>query len=83
LKRGVEPRPKRTHNILAGGRLVAKFVGFKIEVFVAPRGERPSQSVAQFLKIRQRARALVVFAADCRLRDVTMAMSPRIVALAK
>ena len=83
MKRGVEPRPKRTHNILAGGRLVAKFVGFKIEVFVAPRGERPSQSVAQFLKIRQRARALVVFAADCRLRDVTMAMSPRIVALAK
>jgi hypothetical protein len=46
LKRTIELRPKRAYNILTGGRLVAKFVGFKIEVFVAPRGERPTQSVA-------------------------------------
>ena len=43
-------------------------------MFIAPGRERLSQSVAQFLKIRQRARTLVVFATYCRLCHVAMAV---------
>src|SRR5882724_12018900 len=72
LKRVIDFRPKRTHNIFAGGRVIAKFLGLEVEMFVAPRGERASQSVAQFFKIRQRTRTLVIFTANCRLCDIAM-----------
>src|SRR5207253_3151958 len=83
LKRVIDFRPERAHDIFAGGRLIAKLQRLEVEMFVAPGRERLAHGVAQFFNIGQRTRTLVIFTADCRLCDVAMAMSARVIAFPK
>ena len=83
LKVTIDLWPQRVDNIFAGRGSFAKLFRFEIEMFVAPRRDGLTQYASEFPKIRKRARRFIIFAADCGLRHVAMAVPARVVAFPK
>ena len=83
LKRAIDLRPQRVDNIFAGRGSFAKLFYFEIEMFVAPRRDGLTQYASEFLKIGERAGTFIIFAANCALHHVAMAVPAWVVALAE
>src|SRR5438128_12685771 len=78
----VDLRPKRPDNIFAGRRDISKIVCLQIEMSILPRLKRFFDGFSKRNKIIKRSTPFVVLTANRCLRQITMTMAERIIALA-
>src|SRR4029077_11252164 len=72
----------RAHDILAGRWNITKIFRLQIEMSILPGLERFLYCLPERREIVDRATALIVLSADCRLGELTMTVAKRIAALA-
>src|SRR5207247_1241164 len=76
----VDLRPKRAHDVFAGGWDFTKILGLQIEVSVPPRFKRLQHCILHLPEIVECSAAFVVISAHGRLGDIKMTVPVRIVA---
>lgn len=79
----VDLSPQRAHNILAGRGNFAEILGFEIEMSIFPGLDRLSKSFPKGDEVVKDSAPVVVISANRCLGKIKMAVSARIVALAK
>src|SRR3984893_13844494 len=79
----VDLRPKRAHNVFAGGRNFAEILGLKIQMSILPEFNRIAQRFSECDEIVKRSASFIVIPAKGRFSQIKMAVTARVVAFPK
>jgi len=70
----VDLRPKRAHDVFAGGRNFLKVVRFQIKMSILPGFNRTAQRFSKCNEIRKEFRSFIVISANRRFSQIKMAV---------
>jgi len=79
----VDLRPKRAHDVFAGGRNFLKVVRFQIKMSILPGFNRIAQRFSKCNEIVKSSALLIVISANRRFSQIKMAVPARVVAFPK